>query len=54
MCWPSFHPLVSLFAGHSNTGNRPQIALARIRSLLGYRQSTQDHTDETMLGIMIK
>lgn len=45
---------VFLPAGYSNTGNKPQIALARIRGLLGYHNKSQDHTDETMLGIVKK
>uniref|UniRef100_A0A3Q1HLQ1 C3/C5 convertase n=1 Tax=Acanthochromis polyacanthus TaxID=80966 RepID=A0A3Q1HLQ1_9TELE len=36
--------------GHSNTGGKPQIGLARIRHLLGYNATAQDHTHETMLG----
>ena len=43
---------VVLLAGYSNTGKKPQIALAQIRGLLGYRDSLEDHTDETMLGIV--
>lgn len=39
-------------AGFSNTGMKPQIALARIRDLLGYQATSPDHTDETMLGNM--
>lgn len=41
-------------AGFSNTGTNPQIALAQIRDLLGYHNKSQDHTDETMLGIVTK
>ncbi|KAF0030716.1 hypothetical protein F2P81_017447 [Scophthalmus maximus] len=36
--------------GYSNTGAKPQIALEKIRHLLGYGNSAHDHTDETMLG----
>ncbi|KAK5868479.1 hypothetical protein PBY51_009489 [Eleginops maclovinus] len=39
--------------GYSNTGNKPQIALARIRSLLGYRDQTSDNTDETKLDVYV-
>ncbi|KAF3847885.1 hypothetical protein F7725_020913 [Dissostichus mawsoni] len=39
--------------GYSNTGKKPEIALAQIRSLLGYRDETTDNTDETKLGIKI-
>ncbi|XP_008296696.1 complement C2 [Stegastes partitus] len=39
--------------GHSNTGIRPQIALARIRHLLGYKDSLDDHALETMLDIYV-
>lgn len=40
--------------GYSNTGTRPQIALAQIRHLLGYSTTGPDHTDETMLGNVMK
>ncbi|XP_035536463.1 complement C2 [Morone saxatilis] len=39
--------------GFSNTGTKPQIALARIRNLLGYQVTSQDHTDETMLDVYV-
>ncbi|KAF7219489.1 complement factor B [Nothobranchius furzeri] len=40
--------------GYSNRGRKPQIALAQIRSLLGYLNNTlQDHTHETMLDIYV-
>lgn len=37
-------------AGYSNTGKKPEAALARIRSLLGYSTTQPDHTHEKMLG----
>lgn len=49
----SFPLHVSLPAGYSNTGTSPQKALAQIRNLLGYHNIALDHTDETMLGIMM-
>ncbi|XP_068454940.1 complement factor B-like, partial [Clinocottus analis] len=39
--------------GHSNTGNKPLLALNQIRNLLGYSHTTQDHTDETMLDVYV-
>ncbi|XP_051252628.1 complement C2 [Dicentrarchus labrax] len=39
--------------GYSNTGTKPQIALAQIRNLLGYQVTSQDHTDETMLDVYV-
>uniref|UniRef100_A0A8C9ZPJ9 C3/C5 convertase n=1 Tax=Sander lucioperca TaxID=283035 RepID=A0A8C9ZPJ9_SANLU len=39
--------------GYSNTGNMPQIALAHIRNLLGYHNTSRDHTDETMLDVYV-
>ncbi|XP_045928726.1 complement C2 [Micropterus dolomieu] len=39
--------------GFSNTGNKPQIALARIRNLLGYRNTSPDHTDESLLDVYV-
>ncbi|XP_023134907.1 complement C2 isoform X2 [Amphiprion ocellaris] len=39
--------------GHSNTGGKPQIGLARIRHLLGYNATAQDHTHETMLDVYV-
>ncbi|KAM3616859.1 uncharacterized protein V6R79_024948 [Siganus canaliculatus] len=39
--------------GYSNTGKKPQIALAQIRNLLGYHNTTHDHTDETMLDVYV-
>nr|AIA08677.1 complement factor B/C2 [Miichthys miiuy] len=39
--------------GYSNTGTKPQIALARIRNVLGYFNTSQDHTDETMLDVYV-
>lgn len=39
--------------GYSNTGIKPQIALAQIRNLLGYRVTSHDHTDETMLDVYV-
>uniref|UniRef100_A0A8D3DDZ7 C3/C5 convertase n=1 Tax=Scophthalmus maximus TaxID=52904 RepID=A0A8D3DDZ7_SCOMX len=39
--------------GYSNTGAKPQIALEKIRHLLGYGNSAHDHTDETMLDIYV-
>ncbi|XP_019963483.2 complement C2 [Paralichthys olivaceus] len=39
--------------GFSNTGNKPQIALAQIRQLLGYSPTAQDHTHETMLDVYV-
>ena len=52
--WRRSYPLyVFLPAGYSNTGKKPEIALAQIRSLLGYRDQTSDNTDETKLGIKI-
>lgn len=38
-------------AGYSNTGKKPENALARIRGLLGYPNTLNDHTHENMLGI---
>ncbi|XP_004076012.1 complement C2 [Oryzias latipes] len=37
--------------GYSNTGTKPQIALAQIRELLGYGNSLQDHTSERLLDV---
>uniref|UniRef100_H3DA21 C3/C5 convertase n=1 Tax=Tetraodon nigroviridis TaxID=99883 RepID=H3DA21_TETNG len=37
--------------GFSNTGANPQIALAKIRSLLGYHNTSQDQTDVYVFGI---
>uniref|UniRef100_A0A4W6DQS2 C3/C5 convertase n=1 Tax=Lates calcarifer TaxID=8187 RepID=A0A4W6DQS2_LATCA len=39
--------------GYSNTGNKPQIALAQIRQVLGYSATAKDHTDETMLDVYV-
>ncbi|XP_044057275.1 complement C2 [Siniperca chuatsi] len=39
--------------GYSNTGNKPQIALAQIRNLLGYHNTSHDNTDETMLDVYV-
>lgn len=39
--------------GYSNTGKKPEIALAQIRSLLGYRDQTNDNTDETKLDVYV-
>ncbi|XP_070685685.1 complement C2 [Pempheris klunzingeri] len=39
--------------GYSNTGTKPQTALAQIRNLLGYPTTSPDHTDETMLDVYI-
>ncbi|XP_041796943.1 complement C2 [Chelmon rostratus] len=39
--------------GYSNTGTKPQIALAQIRNLLGYHPTSHDHTDETMLDVYV-
>ncbi|XP_040901827.1 complement C2 [Toxotes jaculatrix] len=39
--------------GYSNTGNKPQIALAQIRHLLGYSSTARDHTDETLLDVYV-
>ncbi|KAA8593795.1 hypothetical protein FQN60_004629, partial [Etheostoma spectabile] len=39
--------------GYSNTGTKPQIALAQIRNLLGYLNTSRDHTDETMLDVYV-
>ncbi|XP_035010092.1 complement C2 [Hippoglossus stenolepis] len=39
--------------GFSNTGSKPQIALAQIRQLLGYSTTAQDHTHETMLDVYV-
>ncbi|XP_031716667.1 complement C2 [Anarrhichthys ocellatus] len=39
--------------GYSNTGNKPQIALHQIRNLLGYHDTSRDHTDETMLDVYV-
>ncbi|KAK2846925.1 hypothetical protein Q5P01_009924 [Channa striata] len=39
--------------GYSNTGSKPQIALAQIRNLLGYSSTAHDHTDETMLDVYV-
>ncbi|KAM6932658.1 complement C2 [Lycodopsis pacificus] len=39
--------------GYSNTGNKPQIALNQIRNLLGYHDTSPDHTDETMLDVYV-
>uniref|UniRef100_A0A3Q2FYQ9 C3/C5 convertase n=1 Tax=Cyprinodon variegatus TaxID=28743 RepID=A0A3Q2FYQ9_CYPVA len=39
--------------GYSNTGKKPEAALARIRSLLGYSTTQPDHTHEKMLDIYV-
>ncbi|XP_060901605.1 complement C2-like [Labrus mixtus] len=39
--------------GFTNTGSKPQIELARIRSLLGYHKIAPDHTHETMLDVYV-
>ncbi|XP_034089092.1 complement C2 [Gymnodraco acuticeps] len=39
--------------GYSNTGKKPEIALAQIRNLLGYRDQTSDNTDETKLDVYV-
>ncbi|KAM7413560.1 hypothetical protein PAMA_020775 [Pampus argenteus] len=39
--------------GYSNTGKKPQVALAHIRHLLGYNTLAPDHTEETMLDVYI-
>ncbi|XP_029301612.1 LOW QUALITY PROTEIN: complement C2 [Cottoperca gobio] len=39
--------------GNSNTGKNPQNAVAQIRSLLGYQETSSDHTDETMLDVYV-
>ncbi|XP_068173158.1 complement C2 [Antennarius striatus] len=39
--------------GYSNTGSRPQIAMAQIRNLLGYQHTSQDHTDEMLLDVYV-
>ncbi|KAI3354557.1 hypothetical protein L3Q82_019056 [Scortum barcoo] len=39
--------------GYSNTGINPQTALAQIRGLLGYHNTSPDHTDETLLDVYV-
>ncbi|XP_069003628.1 complement C2 [Embiotoca jacksoni] len=39
--------------GYSNTGIKPQIALAQIRHFLGYSNTAHDHTHETMLDVYV-
>ncbi|KAM4627981.1 complement C2 [Polymixia lowei] len=39
--------------GFSNTGTRPQAALAQIRALLGYNPTAKDHTEETLLDVYV-
>ncbi|XP_029026251.1 complement C2 [Betta splendens] len=39
--------------GYSNTGNKPQAALTRIRHLLGYNTSSHDHSDEALLDVYV-
>ncbi|KAG7479699.1 complement C2-like [Solea senegalensis] len=39
--------------GYANIGNKPQIAMGRIRQLLGYSLTSEDHTDETMLDVYV-
>ncbi|XP_070761470.1 complement C2 [Enoplosus armatus] len=39
--------------GYSNTGTKPQVALAKIRHLLGFHNMSNDHTDETMLDVYV-
>ncbi|KAM4741959.1 complement C2 [Anableps anableps] len=39
--------------GYSNTGKKPETALARIRSLLGYSITPHDHTHEKMLDVYV-
>eukprot|EP00064_Thunnus_orientalis_P000310 superscaffoldBa00000015_g310 len=39
--------------GYSNTGTKPQIALAKIRHLLGYSNNSPDHTEETLLDVYV-
>lgn len=39
--------------GYSNTGIQPSIALRQIRRLLGYSDTAEDHTHETMLDVYV-
>uniref|UniRef100_A0A3Q3F848 C3/C5 convertase n=1 Tax=Labrus bergylta TaxID=56723 RepID=A0A3Q3F848_9LABR len=39
--------------GFTNTGSKPQLELARLRSLLGYHNIAPDHTQETMLDVYV-
>ncbi|ROL49834.1 Complement factor B [Anabarilius grahami] len=39
--------------GHSNMGPNPQTILAKIRSLLGYKPSSVDHTQEELLDVYV-
>ncbi|XP_034023779.1 complement C2 [Thalassophryne amazonica] len=39
--------------GNHNTGTKPQVALAQIRHLLGYKSVASDHTDETLLDVYV-
>ncbi|XP_056329362.1 complement factor B [Danio aesculapii] len=39
--------------GHSNMGPNPQIMLSKIRSLLGYKPSSVDHTQEELLDVYV-
>lgn len=43
---------IFLPAGYSNTGKKPEAALDRIRSLLGYSTTQHDQTHEKLLGRM--
>ncbi|KAK0135378.1 Complement factor B [Merluccius polli] len=46
------HVIVIITDGVSNTGSNPLVDLARIRSLLGYSNTNEDHTMETLLGML--
>ncbi|XP_067222492.1 complement factor B isoform X1 [Chanodichthys erythropterus] len=39
--------------GHSNMGPNPQTVLAKIRSILGYKPSSVDHTQEELLDVYV-
>ncbi|MEQ2226754.1 hypothetical protein ILYODFUR_030574, partial [Ilyodon furcidens] len=39
--------------GYSNTGKKPEAALAKIRSSLGYRTTQHDHAHEKMLDVYV-
>ncbi|KAG7267479.1 hypothetical protein CRUP_023133 [Coryphaenoides rupestris] len=45
--------IVIITDGWSNIGESPQISLARIRSLLGYKSKSEDHSIETLLDVYV-
>ncbi|CAL8360753.1 unnamed protein product [Merluccius merluccius] len=47
------HVIVIITDGVSNTGSNSLVDLARIRSLLGYSSTNEDHTEETLLDVYV-